>query len=455
MCPECTGFTGPTEVSGCACKCDGGQVVCHKTASDESPAEVPDVPPPVDAFEMADPGPDIPDVAAPEAQEGVTDEAGDAGALSPAWTVGKVDDRPAFKSRIAMAVAKSGALHVVYNVATSADGWDTPEIWHAVGSGQDWTRTLVAAANGISNEFPVLVLDSQDVPHVFFNRYDKSEDQIDVLAVTGNGAGGFAAPQNVTKSSHRDEYGPSAFVEPDDSIHLLFQVRTPMDSPGKYAYSVGYLRLGPGGAQPVEAVAEGSALPGLNPEYDLAVDASHTVHAVYCRPGKLELNNVLYYRARTTEGWAEEKALTPIDLDVWDPAVAVDGGGTVHVAYTFGPDWDTKTLYYQRLSGGIAGPAQALSASTRDRSYYLGLAADPSGKVLLGFERFIGDDKDLFFLTGQDGVFQPEERVTATAAGDESTPAVAFGPDGTVYLAFTENLANAPNGVAGLAVRAK
>jgi hypothetical protein len=239
-------------------------------------------------------------------------------------------------------------------------------------------------------------------------------------------------------------------IDGNDTIHVLYQERT--GPSGSFVYGIGYLQVTSGTPGAPETVASATAQFSLSPDYDIVAEASG-VHAVYCKPGDSSLNNVLWYRHRLSTGWEPESRVTETDQDIWGPALGIDGSGTVHVAYTKGPTWSEKTLSYNRLASNAWLGEQQLTGSTEDRSYYLGMHVETDGLVHVAFHRFYDSNGDILYLRGRSGTLGPEERVTATTAGDENTPAVARVPGGPVVLSFLENLSAAPDGKLYLATR--
>jgi hypothetical protein len=364
------------------------------------------------------------------------------------WKVSVVDDSPKFKSRVSIAVDPAGTPHLVYNIASSDDGWSKPDVWHAAPSGSAWDHAKIAPANGISNEFPSVVCDSQGKLHVVYNRYDPTDNQIDLFYLKSDDGKTFSAQgQNLTSTKDADEFAAAIAVDSQGVLHVIAQRGTAKP------FSVGYLSVAAGAPSAQETVASDTAQLSLNPGHALTVDASGTVHVVYTRPAQNPLLSALYLKRRKGGTWSDELAVTDAKLDAWDPCVGIDGKGVLHVGYTIGADWDHKTLTHKRLQGTTALSETALTTSTADRSYYLGLAMGPDGTVHLGFPRYYPGPSatvqyaDVFYLGIGPGQTQgPEERITETKEADELTPAIAISASGALFLAFTENSSAAPNG---------
>jgi hypothetical protein len=361
------------------------------------------------------------------------------------WKINIVDGMPKFKSRVALAVDPSGRPHLAYNIASSDDGWKTPDIWHAVRESGSWSLQKAVPANGVSNEYPSIVTDSKGKVHIVYNRLVKEQGQIDLFAVSAEDGKTFSAPINLTNSTDADEFAATAAVDGQGTLHVLVHREV------QKAPSIAYLTVTAGQPSAIEVVATGTAVHSLNPGHHIAVDSKGTVYAVYSRPGSSNpLLSVLHLKQRTTV-WSAETAVSDKAQDAWDPCLAVDGNGTLHLAYVLGKNWDEKRLTYDRFRQQSWAGAIPLSSSVEDRSYYLGLAAAPDGTVHIAFTRYFPYNStsgraDLFYLSGKDGLFAPEQRLTSTPEQDEGTPALALGPGATPLIAFTENLSAAPDG---------
>jgi hypothetical protein len=395
-------------------------------------------------------GPEPSPEAGPDVQPEAQAEAGTG------WTIDVAEGAPKFKNRVSLATDKSGNPHLAYNVATSTDGWDTPSLWYATYQGGTWKKQLVVDAQGVSAEFPVIVIDSNDTPHIFFNRAVTGENQVDVFMVSGDGKGGFNPPVNITGTTTVDEYAATVAIGTDAAFNVIYQRRT--GNPGSFVYSMGYQRVYGGALDVPMELATGTSMFSLNPDYAIAASPKGFLHVLYCRPSDNPDYNTLYHRLKNGTGWGSEIPVSETTLDTWGPAVAVDPDGEAHIVYTKGADWDHKTLYYSQFVNGVITGGMALTSSIDDRSYYLGIASPGVGLIDVAFARFYssdaGNNGDILFLHGHDGIMDPEERITQTLEGDEYAPSIALGPGGVPLVAFVENLSSAPNGKVYLARRA-
>jgi len=422
---------------------DADLEVIPETADDVPVEEQPDVP---DVPETQDPELDAVDV--PDTEGDVETD----GEIEVVWDVTVVEDVTGFKSRVAIALDAAGNVHLAYNIATDPEGWYTPSVWYATNESGSWAKVEAAPAAGVSNEYPVIVVDAAGKPHIFYNRYIEAEDQIDIFHITTDDSGTFQAPQAITAAFDGWAYAPSAFIEGDDTIHVVFQTQTGV-SPDQ-VYGIGYAAVSGGTPSAVEEVASSSAIPSLDPTHDIVVDGSGNVHVVYGMPGDTGYEGVITYRGKTGATWSAPEALSEASLDAYSCGLGIDGAGVIHLAYVKGELFGDMSLTYNRRESGAWSAAQALSTFPDDRAYYLGLVGETGGEgVHIAFKRYHDSMGDIYYLKAEGGTFEEPYRVTETAELDEATSAIALAADGTLFIAFTENLSDAPNGVIYLATR--
>jgi len=372
--------------------------------------------------------------------------------VDPQWTIETVDDDPGFKARVAAAVGPDERVRLAYNVATSPDGWSDFELRVAEQSDQGFLHEVVVPSEGFSNEFPTIAVDARGVTHVVYNRYVPAEEQIDVFLVSGSLDTGFSAPVNLTNTLDADENGSVLASGPDGTLHVAYMTRVAIpDQPGKYTYATGYVAHDDGGPKDALMLAT-DTLPFTGvPEQSLTVAPDGTVHVVYLKPGLDPSHGVVYHRARGPQGWTQELRLTSDQDNATGVSVFASSTNALHL--TYGKGKVDITLTHRSFDLTTLGPEQALTSSTQDRPYYLGLKGADTGAVHVAFWRLVGSNGDIFFASGENDVFEPEEVVTQTPSEDEQFTSLALGRCGEAYVAFLENLSTAPDGRVLLATR--
>ncbi len=132
--------------------------------------------------------------------------------------------------------------------------------------------------------------------------------------------------------------------------------------------------------------------------------------------------------------WSAPIPVTGERLDVWRPAVAVDGAGVVWVVWSqkVGDNWD---LYARGFTGGKGGKIIRLTTAPGSDLYAV-TAADPkSNAVAVVWQGWRDGSFDILatFLDG--GKASPEESLYSSPA-NEWCPAAAYDSTGSLYVAF-------------------
>jgi len=135
--------------------------------------------------------------------------------------------------------------------------------------------------------------------------------------------------------------------------------------------------------------------------------------------------------------WSEPRAVTKAQLDLWRPAVAVDGGGTVWVIWSQNVDgnWD---LFAR---GWRTGPSQwtATLRVTRDAGSDVNPVAvvhPPSGAVYVVWQGWRGSGFDILWTRlGPAGSIAEEKSISSPEANDW-WPAAAFDGQGRLAVAY-------------------
>lgn len=141
------------------------------------------------------------------------------------------------------------------------------------------------------------------------------------------------------------------------------------------------------------------------------------------------------------QSWHAPINITERQLDVWRPAMAVDGQGDLCLAWAQFVDgnWD---IYTRRFTPPRAGmPRGKLSAISRatdaaDTDYSVQLATDSAGKIWAAWQAWRdGNYEILLSKVGDNGRFEKPKTISDSKANDWS-PAIAADSKGRVYVAW-------------------
>ncbi|RMG39126.1 MAG: hypothetical protein D6725_05790 [Planctomycetota bacterium] len=142
-------------------------------------------------------------------------------------------------------------------------------------------------------------------------------------------------------------------------------------------------------------------------------------------------------------------AVTPPRRDVWKPAIAVDGSGTVHVVWAEkrDGDWDLFTRAYTPGKDGKGSWSEERRVTnTPGNDFNVVATTDSDGRVWIAWQAWRGNGRDaslrvLWRRLGSDRTgMNPEPR------GNAWWPAIAADSNGTVYVAWDEYDENGDSG---------
>jgi hypothetical protein len=147
------------------------------------------------------------------------------------------------------------------------------------------------------------------------------------------------------------------------------------------------------------------------------------------------------------KSWSPPLEVTDPGLDVWRPAVAVDGQGVVWVAWAQQADGDWE-VFHRRYTPGPGGgrPSSAgypgrwseVTRVTRHpgTDFNVAAAADAAGVVWLAWQSWREDNFDVMLSAQADGHPWREPRVLSTSQANDWSPAIAADGKGNVYVAY-------------------
>ncbi len=173
---------------------------------------------------------------------------------------------------------------------------------------------------------------------------------------------------------------------------------------------------------------------GVATYFDLAVESDGTPHIVYTNCTNREVcfgtpaPRYLIHLAKINGSWMSDTLAT--DPAGFTPAIAVDGGGEVHVVYA-----DSPSPYELQYIHGMAGGPWATESLTHSSSMFRNepaIAVDDTGGVHVSYNQ----GERLWYQYRSDSGWIEEQVMFDTADNDIARSSIAVGSDGVVRIAY-------------------
>jgi len=165
----------------------------------------------------------------------------------------------------------------------------------------------------------------------------------------------------------------------------------------------------------------------------LAVDAGGAVHVVWqdSAPG----NYNIFYARRSSDGiWSGPQNISNNSGDSWQPQLAVDAGGAVHVVWSDSTPGNSDIFYAKRSSDGIwSGPQNISDDSGWSAKPQLAVDADGAVHVVWG-------DTTIFYAKrSSDGIWSGPQNISDDS-GWSGYPQLAVDAGGAVHVVWSSTV---------------
>jgi BNR repeat-containing family member len=171
----------------------------------------------------------------------------------------------------------------------------------------------------------------------------------------------------------------------------------------------------------------------------VAVNSSNTIHIVWYdnTPG----NSEIYYKKSTNGGasWGANRRLTWTAGYSSDPSIAVDSGGSLHVAWGDDTPGNNEVYYKRSTDGGTTWNTAKRLTWTAGQSYGPVIAGDSkSGLYVVWYDDTPGND-EIYCRKSADGgtSWGAVQRLTWTS-GNSRSPSIAIGPSDAVHVVWED-----------------
>lgn len=233
----------------------------------------------------------------------------------------------------AMARASDGRIWIAHRIASTTQIL----VKYSDDGGKTWTSEEAVAAATRNRYSVVLMIDSDDVPHIIYS-FDAVNDEIRYVNRSG---GSWSAPETV----HTAVGALSiirACIDQNNDIHVIF--REVIAGEDLHYYQ----RLN--GTWQSREVVDADGFP-----HDIVADSGDRVYAVF----NDAVDGLYYLRIRQTDGtWDARETISANNTSLLTrdaASIAIDGDDDLHVAFIeegYAPDIGYKQVRYRKREGG-------------------------------------------------------------------------------------------------------
>ncbi|UCD13114.1 MAG: hypothetical protein JSW60_06020 [Thermoplasmatales archaeon] len=327
------------------------------------------------------------------------------------------------------------------NIGKTSPGWSTTEV--------------VTKDSIIDSWFPSLFVDSIGTVHIVWNEptnYGGSGLDDDIFYKSKPKGGSWTPTEVVSTESTKDSWLPSITIDSNDTIHVTWEDWTDIEGSGN-DWDIFYKSKPKGGSwTPTEVISiESTEDTSVS---SLAVDFKGTVHVTWI--DSTNFNGAgsdvdIFYKCKPIGGsWTPAEVISIESTEnSWNPCLAVDSTGAVHVTWEdltniagSGLDWDI--FYRYKESSGNWSTIETVSTESTLDSWFSSLAVDSTGTIHVAWQDFTdfggsGIDSDIFYKYKPFGEsWITSDIVSSESTSDSGKPSLALDSTGTVHVAWED-----------------
>jgi hypothetical protein len=328
----------------------------------------------------------------------------------------------------AIAVDSSGILHVVWDDSSPGNH----EIFHkrSTNGGVTWSQNKRLTWTPANSTYPAIATDPFGRIHVVWHDYPGGDSEICYTRSTDGGTT-WAAPKRLSWSSG-DTDDPAVASDVSGNVHVVWTDSTPGN------WEIYYRKSADGGATWSAAKRiTWTAGQSFNPA--VAVDPSGSLHVVWW--GDQTGNWEIYYKKGANGGatWSAAQRLSWSLGASYSPDIAVDSSAYLQVVWQ--DDTPGFPDIFQRKSQNAGSAWTTLKNLSRTSSYSMdpAIAAGASGRVhVVWYDTTPGNNEIYYVLSTNGGdTWGTGQRLTWTAA-DSEDPDIAVDSSGKIHVVWDD-----------------
>jgi len=328
-----------------------------------------------------------------------------------------------------IAVDSSRNLHVVWYD-------DTPGNWEiyykqSTDEGSTWTTPQRLSWNSGDSRYPAIAVDSSGNLHVVWEDLTPGNWEIYYRQSTDGGST-WTTPRRLSWNSGDSRY-PAIAVDSSGNLHVVWEDLTP----GNWEI---YYRQSTDGGSTWTTPRRLSWNSGDSRYPAIAVDSSGSLHVVWYdyTPGNWEI----YYKQSTDGGstWTTPRRLTWNSGDSWNPAIAVDPSGHLHVVWEDPTPGNWEIYYKQSKDGGSTWTTSQRLTWNSGSSSSPAIAVDSSGHLHVVWEDPTPGNSTIYYRQSADGgsTWTASQRLTWNF-GSSFSPAIAVDSSDNLHVVWHED----------------
>jgi hypothetical protein len=293
----------------------------------------------------------------------------------------------------------------------------------------DWTPAKRLTWSSVDNAFPKIAVDSSGGLHVVWH----SSGPYAIYYKASADGGEIWTPTRRLTWNPGNSGWPAIAVDSSDNLHVVWND----DMPGNA--EIYYKKSTDGGAA-WTLQKRLTWTSDYSESAAIAVDSSDNLHVVWSdyTPGNCEI----FYKSSSDVGvtWIPSKRLTWTSGSSWDPNIAVDTSGNLHVVW--GDDTPGNyAVYYKKSTdgGGTWTPAKRLSL-TSGNSAGPAIAVDSSDNLHVVWQDDTPGNYEIYYRKSTDGgtTWSPGMRLTWTS-GESYSPCIAVDYFSNLHVVWVDS----------------